>query len=363
MTIATSFAALDRDYIAKLNNLVTELNTMASTLGATWVGLVYTTKSVAGGADVTATLAECAGLFIELSGAITANIKFKVPARVGIYVITNSTSGAFTITVEVVGGTGVVLRQGTTAMITTNTVRAAFPTGTLPASAAVDGANFTVGKAVSGAGGNVRCRDDAGVERWLVGMLGTGGATALSIYDLVAASERWNWNTSGHFTPGANNTVDIGSAGVAVRNIYSVNAVTVTSDGRKKTGLRDFNKQEIAAARRLAREVKLYKWAASVDADAESARWHVGMTVQRCIEIMRDEGLSAFDYGMVCYDKWADEFTDYAATDTSPERRELTRAAGDIYSFRQAELELFMRVGSEAVIMDLEARLAALEAC
>jgi hypothetical protein len=52
--------------------------------------------------------------------------------------------------------------------------------------------------AASGAGGNVRYRDDTGTYRYAVGILGTAAATGFSIYDNVAAVERMVINSSGN---------------------------------------------------------------------------------------------------------------------------------------------------------------------
>jgi hypothetical protein len=46
------------------------------------------------------------------------------------------------------------------------------------------------GKAGSGTGGNYRVVDDGGTTRWLAGLLGTAGARAFTIYDIVNAATR-----------------------------------------------------------------------------------------------------------------------------------------------------------------------------
>jgi hypothetical protein len=72
----------------------------------------------------------------------------------------------------------------------------------------------------------------------------------------------------------------------------------------------------------------------------DEARSHIGLTVQRAIEIMQSHGLDPFAYGFICYDEW-----------TADESRE----AGDRYGFRPDELLLFIARG-------IDARLSALEA-
>lgn len=84
-------------------------------------------KSVAGGADVTLTSAEASNLFIELTGALTANINLILPAGVRHNFILNSTTGAYTVTVKTAAGTGIVVAQGARALLecdATNVVNA-----------------------------------------------------------------------------------------------------------------------------------------------------------------------------------------------------------------------------------------------
>ena len=85
----------------------------------------YLSKSVAGSSDVTLTTAdasataESSNKVIELTGALTGNIKVLVPAKESNYVIFNNTTGSFTLTVAPTGHTanGVAVTQGSHTMI------------------------------------------------------------------------------------------------------------------------------------------------------------------------------------------------------------------------------------------------------
>ena len=85
----------------------------------------YLSKSVAGSSDVTLTTAdasataESSNKVIELTGALTGNIKVMVPAKESNYVIFNNTTGSFTLTVAPTGHTsnGVAITQGSHTMI------------------------------------------------------------------------------------------------------------------------------------------------------------------------------------------------------------------------------------------------------
>jgi len=72
------------------------------------------TLSVAGNSNVTASTAQAQNLVQNLTGALTGNIKYLLPAVGSFYIIYNGTTGAYSLTVAtVVGGSvGVVVPQG-----------------------------------------------------------------------------------------------------------------------------------------------------------------------------------------------------------------------------------------------------------
>jgi hypothetical protein len=87
-------------------------------------GLVAKTITTA---DVTLTAAEARNQIVHLSGTLTGNRNLIVPAEPGIWIVRNATGGAFTVTVKTSGGSGIVVAQGTTAMVYsdgTNVLRA-----------------------------------------------------------------------------------------------------------------------------------------------------------------------------------------------------------------------------------------------
>lgn len=83
--------------------------------------LTYLAKSVAGGSDVTLTIAEAKNRHLELTGLLTASINLILPLYAGAeYVIFNNTTGAFTLTVKGASGTGIAVGQGKTAILRSN---------------------------------------------------------------------------------------------------------------------------------------------------------------------------------------------------------------------------------------------------
>ncbi len=74
-----------------------------------------------GAADITVSSSQAQNFFQTLTGVLTGNIKYILPAQGALYYIKNSTTGAFTITIlNDAAGTGVALPQGTALLLTSN---------------------------------------------------------------------------------------------------------------------------------------------------------------------------------------------------------------------------------------------------
>lgn len=123
--------------------------------------------------------------------------------------------------------------------------------------------------------------------------------------------------------------------------MFAATGTINTSDVRHKTDVRELTSAEVAAAKDLAREVGGFKFLKAVAEKGVAARLHIGMTVQRAVEIMESHGLDPLAYGFICHDSWAAD---------AEEQRE----AGDRYGFRPDELLLFVARGFEARLTALE---------
>lgn len=84
----------------------------------------YLEKSVAGAVDVSLTYDEAKRRAAKLTGAITANINVVWPLLAEnhgrVYYVENATTGAFTVTVKGLLGSGVVVTQGTVVILLWN---------------------------------------------------------------------------------------------------------------------------------------------------------------------------------------------------------------------------------------------------
>ena len=195
-------------------------------------------------------------------------------------------------------------------------------------------------------------------------------AAAPSKYRIDNGDNTWSqWikiittNTSGNIDlPGSlifasDNTYNLGSATYRAAVIYAGTGTINTSDGREKTAVTPLTSAEIEAAKDLAKEIGTYQFLAAVADKGNQARHHVGMTVQRAIEILTSHSLDPFAYGFICYDQWQDAFVDHPAEGDKPAWREQIQMAGDRYSFRPDELLLFIARGVEARLAAIEERL------
>ena len=179
---------------------------------------------------------------------------------------------------------------------------------------------------------------------------------------------------AGTVNPGSDNAQAFGAAGTRWTALYAVNGTIQTSDAREKTAVRSFSDAEITAAKLISKEIGIFQWLTAVDLKgADAARLHTGLTVQKAVEIMTAQGLDPMAYGFICYDEWEDEFIHHPAraaveevvvdgvitveaVEAQTEKPSVqTKTAGNRYSFRYDQLNLFIARG-------IEDRLAALEA-
>lgn len=213
------------------------------------------------------------------------------------------------------------------------------------------------------------------------------GAYASGVTGLVAGAKLY---------PEIDNSYDLGDASFRWAVVRAGTGTISTSDARTKTEVVAMSAAEIRAAIRMASEIGSFQFLDAVALKGEDkARRHFGLTVQRAMAIMVEEGLQPERCAFICHDSWA--AIDKPATwktipavmrwvapsavllaDGTPaapatyeveeQAREIldspaeSRAAGDIYSFRTDQLLLFIARGQAARQDALEARLAALEA-
>lgn len=222
-------------------------------------------------------------------------------------------------------------------------------------------------------GGATQYSQNGTTHRWFTAPSGTAG-------NPITFTQRLTLELAGNLLPGTtDNTQNIGSASNRWATIFAGTGTINTSDAREKTVVSALTPDEINAAKQLSKEIGTYKFLASIQAKGNDARTHIGMTVQRAIEIMGGNNLNPFAYGFICYDVWQDEFVEHPeiqaieaqdaifdedgnlvspaveAVEYRAAYTEQVKWAGDRYAFRYDQLNMFIAAG-------MEARLAALEA-
>ena len=184
--------------------------------------------------------------------------------------------------------------------------------------------------------------------------------------------------TDGVFRPASDGTQSLGAAAFRWSQLFSSSGTINTSDAREKTPVRDFTENELAAAKALSKEIGIFKFLSMVQEKGDAAREHIGMTVQRAIEIMEAHNLDPFNYGFICYDEWDAVYEtvdptpetpaypeSYDADGTlvaeaveaqpgNPDGQRIIQPGGSRYSFRTDELLLFICKGFEARLSMLE---------
>lgn len=203
-------------------------------------------------------------------------------------------------------------------------------------------------------------------------------------------------------TPSSDSGATLGTSSLRWNTVYATTGAINTSDAREKTIITPLTSGELKAAKMMGGEIGSYQFLSAIEEKGDSARRHVGMTVQRAIEIMIECGLDPMRYAFICYDKWEEipevrgsvevgnilftkytdspeankeevmiasgvRYSDYVSSygndpayrwdeisNTTVVTQEF-KSAGDRYGFRYDQLAMFIARGQEERISRLEA--------
>ncbi|MDX0759814.1 hypothetical protein GOD62_28270 [Sinorhizobium medicae] len=145
--------------------------------------------------------------------------------------------------------------------------------------------------------------------------------------------------SNGNLFPGADGTQNLGNASFRYATVFAATGTINTSDERDKTDVAVLSEAERLVALRLKGLMRRYRFRDAYDVKGENARVHVGIIAQDVVKAFEAEGLSAHDYGMLCFDSWeeAPELRDddgNIVQDFTP--------AGDRFGVRYDELLAFI---------------------
>lgn len=130
-------------------------------------------------------------------------------------------------------------------------------------------------------------------------LLATGTAT---IAQNGVLNIQFRQTTTRELVPSADNTFTLGSTTLRWGVIYAATGTINTSDENAKQQIKPIDAAALRAWGKV--DYQQYKFNDSVEEKGKAARWHFGVIAQRVVEAFESEGISAFDYGLLCYDEW-----------------------------------------------------------
>lgn len=135
-------------------------------------------------------------------------------------------------------------------------------------------------------------------------------------------------NSTKSLIPVQDNTMTIGEAANRPSQIFAVSGTINTCDAREKSDPLDITDNLLDVADDIS--INVWKWLEAIAKKGEkSARWHFGPIAQQVCDAFTKHGLNGCDYGLLCYDKWSDEFMDVTETVVSDEGEVIERPTGE----------------------------------
>ncbi|AUR93157.1 coil containing protein [Vibrio phage 1.184.A._10N.286.49.A5] len=163
---------------------------------------------------------------------------------------------------------------------------------------------------------------------------GAGG----SFYVNVNGSDVVRAYFDSSFSGAADDAINLGTAALRWKEIFSANGTINTSDERLKN-FEDITEAEKAVALELKKNLRKFKWKSAVEEKGDEARLHFGVGAQTVKSIFESHGLDANKYALLCYDEWDAEEAEI--DDDGNVIREAT-PAGNRYAIRYSELLAFI---------------------
>jgi hypothetical protein len=114
---------------------------------------------------------------------------------------------------------------------------------------------------------------------------------------------------TGHITPGADNTQNLGSGSLRYSTVYAGTGTINTSDEREKQEIQPIEAAVLRAWGKV--EFQRFRFRDAVEQKGDGARWHFGVIAQRVKEAFESEGLDAFAYGLLCFDSWDEQWEEW----------------------------------------------------
>lgn len=176
-------------------------------------------------------------------------------------------------------------------------------------------------------------------------------------------------NSTKSLIPVIDNAVTFGEAANRPSQIFAVSGTINTCDGREKSDPLGITDTLLDVADEIS--INVWKWLDAIAKKGEgAARWHFGPIAQQVRDAFAKHGLDGCDYGLLCYDKWDDEFVDVVETvigddgavlERKTGERIQTQWAGDRWGIRPDQCLWLKMAATERRANRAEERLSAIE--
>jgi hypothetical protein len=104
------------------------------------------------------------------------------------------------------------------------------------------------------------------------------------------------------------NVFNLGSASQRWKQVFSADPVISTSNREEKAEIRDIPDKVLDAWSEV--NFCQFKFKDAIEKKGNKARIHIGIIAQDIHKAFKNNGLNAFDYGLLCYDEWDDRYED-----------------------------------------------------
>jgi hypothetical protein len=164
------------------------------------------------------------------------------------------------------------------------------------------------------------------------------GAASTTTLNVTNAIRSENFLFSGMHRPITDNEHNLGSAASRWRTLFSVDGTINQSDRDTKEQIGKIPDKVLDAWSEV--DFCQFKFKDAVEKKGPDARWHIGLIAQDIYAAFKKHGLNAFDYGLLCYDEWEEEYEEVTADQNEPtEEKIITQKAGSRWSVRFDECQ------------------------
>lgn len=155
--------------------------------------------------------------------------------------------------------------------------------------------------------------------------------------DFIKTLTLYNGKTaefSGIVRPADDGEYSCGQASYRWSELFASTGTINTSDSRCKTNISNPSEALIKAWNNV--NFKVFQFIDAVEKKgSDKARLHLGAIAQEVKSAFEAQGLNAFDYGLLCYDEWEDEYEDIEVID----QEEVLDKEGNVITPRQSHIE------------------------